>query len=125
MTTVTDLTKPSTWAERISKSETSTKLNLIHSEVSELFKIAPEMLEGATLKEEVADKMLAAVGELPVDVMITPSPVSESIDLLHHTTKLGGDLLNKEVIYFSRYFDLLYWLILLFVFINNYIYGKI
>ncbi len=34
----------------------------IHSEITELFRIAPEVLDGANLKEDVADKMLAAVG---------------------------------------------------------------
>ena len=101
MTTITDLTKPSTWAERISKSETSVQLNLIHNEVTELFKITPEMLNGGDFKENVVDKMMTVVGDLPIDTMITSSPVSEGIDLLHHTTKLGINLLNKEIIYFS------------------------
>ena len=101
MSTVTDLTQPSTWAERIEKSDVSPKLNLIHHEVTALFKTAPDMLENGTLKKEEVERMLTAASALPMDTMVTISPINKTIEILSHTTKLGGDLLNKKVAYFS------------------------
>ena len=45
---------------------------------------------------------MMTVFELPLEKMITFSPVSKKLEILRHTTKLGGgDLLNKQVLYFA------------------------
>ena len=61
----------------------------------------PEHLDGNELKEDIMEKLLASVVDLPLDTMATVCPVTDNIEILHHTTKLGSDILNKEVIYFS------------------------
>ena len=101
MLSVTDIIQPSTWVERVEKSEVSTKLNLIYHEVIALFKTAPDILEDDNLKEEAVKKMLMAASVLPMDTVVTLSPINSNIEILHHTMKFGGDLQNKEIIYFS------------------------
>ena len=76
-------------------------MNRIHNEVTDLFKVKPEHLDGNELKEDIMEKMLVSITDLPLDTMATVCPVTDNIEILHHTTKLGGDILNKEVIYFS------------------------
>ena len=100
-TTPTGTTKPETWLQRITESEVSQSLNRIHNEVTDLFKVKPEHLDGNELKEDIMEKLLASVVDLPLDTMATVCPVTDNIEILHHTTKLGSDILNKEVIYFS------------------------
>ena len=45
--------------------------------------------------------MMDLVKDLEVDTMIKYSSVTESIVTLHHTSKIGGDILNKEETLFS------------------------
>ena len=101
MSTITDLSSPTTWLERVKDSEVSKRLNHIHDEVVEIFKVNNDDLEDDQLKESARKRMMDEVKDLPLDTMITLSPVTEGIDVLHHTSKLGGDILDKKEVYFS------------------------
>ena len=45
--------------------------------------------------------MLDAAKDLPVDIMMFPCPVTNGMNIVHHTTKVGGTILDKEEFYFS------------------------
>ena len=91
--------KPKTWAETFRTTPESTALNKIHGEVVDLFKVT----SADKLDENSRQKMFDQVKNLQLDAMIFKSPVDESLQVLHHSYKLGGDLLNKEEIYFSLF----------------------
>ena len=93
--------KPKTWLQRIKDFDVSQSLNLIHNEVMNLFKVKPEHLDGNDLKQDIMEMMFASVADLPLDTLATVCPVTDNIEILHHTMKLGGEILNKETIYFS------------------------
>jgi hypothetical protein len=101
---VTDLTipmKPTTWLERLEGDEVSVRLNRIHNEVVNQFKITQDRLDGDKLSDISIERMMTSIADLPLDAMITFCPVSDNIDVLHHTSKIGGDILNKVITYFS------------------------
>ena len=39
--------------------------------------------------------------DLPIDIMMFPSPVTEGLTILHNTSKVGGTILDKDETYFS------------------------
>ena len=91
--------KPKSWSETFTLTEESVSLNKIHKEVVDLFKVT----DANELDESSRQKMIDSAKDLPLDAFIIKSPVDESIQVLHHCSKIGGDLLNKESIYFSLY----------------------
>ena len=92
-------TKPKTWAETFRITPESTALNKIHGEVVDLFKVT----SADQLDENPRQKMFDQAMNLQLDAMLVKSPVDDSLQVLHHSYKLGGDLLNKEEIYFSLF----------------------
>ena len=82
--------KHDTWLKRITYLNVSRRLNLIHNEVVELL-IVDSVVD---LTESVYKSMMDSVKDLEVDMMITYSSVTNSIATLHHTSKIGGDILN-------------------------------
>ena len=98
MATPTD-TKPKTWAETFRITPESKALNKIHGKVVDLFKVTSI----DALNKDSRQKMFNQVKDLQLDTMIFESPVGESLQVLHHSYKLGGDLLNKKEVYFSLF----------------------
>ena len=75
----------------------------MHNKVENLFAIVPVEIFDSALAEEADKKNLDVVKNQPLDAIITFSPVSERVSTLHNSTKLGGDILDKNDIYFSLF----------------------
>ena len=101
MTTATASTKPSTWRDRIALSDESIRTNLVHNEVVAMFQTSNDNIVDGNIEESVRKTMLDGAKDLPVDIMMFPCPVSEGMNIVHHTTKVGGTILDKEEFYFS------------------------
>ena len=94
-------TKPSTWRDRIARSDESMRINLIHNEVVAMFKTSNDNVLDNKIKENARKMMLDEAKDLPVDIMMFPCPVTNGMSIVHHTTKVGGTILDKEEFYFS------------------------
>ena len=94
---MTTTPKYDTWIKRITDSDVSKRLSQIHNEVVELFNVN----SAAVLSESACKSMMDSVKDFEVDTMIIYSLVTESIATLHHTSKIGEEILNKEETYFS------------------------
>ena len=89
---MTTTPKHNTYLKRITDSDVSKHLNQIHNEVVELFNVN----SAAVLSKGACKSMTNSVKDLEVDTMITYSSATKIIATLHHTSKVGGDILNKE-----------------------------
>ena len=89
--------KHDTWLKRITDSDVSKCLNQIHNEVVKLFSVNSAVV----LSESACRFVMDLVMDLEVDTMITYLLVTKSIVTLHHTSKVGGYILNKDETYFS------------------------
>ena len=45
--------------------------------------------------------MLNTTKDLPIDNMVFSSPVTDGLNVVHHTVRVGGALLKRDEIYFS------------------------
>ena len=101
MNSATALVKPSTWLERISSSDVSNRLNLVHNEVVAMFSPTNDKIHNGEIKESAGKLMLDEAKDLPIDTMMFPSPVDKGMTVVHNTAKVGGTILDKNEIYFS------------------------
>ena len=101
MTSTTAPTKPSTWRQRIAESDESIRINLVHNEVVAMFQVDDADVLDGEIKESARKPMIDKAKDLPIDIMMFPSPVTDGLTILHNTSKVGGTILDKHETYFS------------------------
>ena len=79
-------TKPSTWRDRIARSDESMRTNLIHNEVVAMFKTSNDNVLDGKIKESARKTMLDKAKNLPVDIMMFLCPVTNGMNIIHHTS---------------------------------------
>lgn len=78
--------------KKVAESDESKGLDLIHTEVVELFKVKST----DEIEEKARKKMMKILTNLNKDTILLKYHVSNEMVLLHHVSKVGGDLLNKD-----------------------------
>lgn len=96
MTTPNHPENPKTWLERLLTDETSKKLDTIHPEVVDLFKIQ----NTDKLDKNTRVNLVDSVTKIATTTILVQFPVNGEMILLHQTSKhqtnkVGGDILNK------------------------------
>ena len=90
---------PTTWLDRLQTDEASDKLNSIHEDVVDLFKIN----DATPTDDDSRTKMLDRITKITTNAVLTQSPVNGEMMLLHQISTVGGDILNKTQEYFGLF----------------------
>ena len=73
----------------------------MHNEVVAIFKPTNEKILNGEIKESARKPMMDEAKDFPVVTMMFPSPVTNGMAILHHMTKVGGTILDKDESYIS------------------------
>ena len=90
---------PTTWLDRLQTDEASDKLDSIHEDVVDLFKIN----DATPIDDDSRTKMLDRITKITTNAVLTQSPVNGEMMLLHQISTVGGDILNKTQEYFGLF----------------------
>ena len=96
-TNTTQESKPTTWLEHVQKHEDSASLNKVHNSVVDLFKVTM----ADKLSNDFPAKMLEDSMDLKVSTLLCRSLIGDDMMLIHHISRVGGDLLNPRIEYFG------------------------